>query len=173
MNLLKRLSLVVSLLSGMFAVSAAPSFGQIQLTISAADSNAPACMQEVNAFKTIASRYPRPASWHYIIVCEESSWTTILKRLGHYDPNYEVYGRTYADSGVTYLRGWKLTHTSSSEPSPDRIVAYEEAQSYLHTADTGRAEMLAQQWIKQAGRRWTGPEDRTPAEVFLTEKAAE
>ncbi|MGA7155218.1 MAG: hypothetical protein WBY53_00125 [Acidobacteriaceae bacterium] len=170
MKLLKHLSLVAALLSG---ISATPSFGQIHLTLAADNPNSAACMQEVDAFKTIASRYPRPPAWHYVIVCEENSWTTILNKLGQNDPNYQVYGRTYVDSGVTYLRGWKLTHTSFADPSPDRIVAYEEAQSYLHTADIDQADKLAQQWVRKAGRSWTGPGATQPSNALTSDKSAE
>jgi hypothetical protein len=169
-KLLKQLSIAVLLLSGLFAVSATPSFGQIHLTLSAADTNSTSCMDEVAAFKKIASRYPRPAAWHFIIVCEETSWKTVLSNLHQYDPRYEVYGSTYLDSGVTYLRGWKLTHTSASDPSPDRIIAHEDAHIYLHSTDDEKVESLAQKWVKQSGQPWTGPEAVTSTEAALSHK---
>jgi hypothetical protein len=157
----------------LFTVSSTPSFGQIHLTLSAVDTSSPVCVDEVTAFKKIASRYPRPATWRFIIVCEESSWKTVLTNLGQYDPRYEVYGSTYLDSGVTYLRGWKLTHTSSSDPSPDRIVAHEDAHIYLHSTNDYKVENLAQKWVKQSGQTWIGPEAVASTEAVLSQKAAD
>lgn len=173
MNFIHRTSLLILLVATLSCFGMSAASAQVHITLVAKDSNSAACMNEVKAFEVIAARYPRPANWRFVIVCDEASWTTVLTKLGQYDPRYEVYGSTYLDSGVTYLRGWNLTHTSSDDPSPDRIVAHEEAHIYLHSTNDGKVETLAHQWLKGSGYPWTGPSAVTSTEALLSQNQTE
>jgi hypothetical protein len=173
MSFIRRTAFLLLLMAILLCFGTTSSSAQVHITLVGKDSNSAACMNEVKAFEVIAARYPRPANWRFVIVCDDASWVTVLTKLGQYDPRYEVYGSTYLNSGVTYLRGWNLTHTSSDDPSPDRIVAHEEAHIYLHSTNDGKVETLAHQWLKESGSPWTGPSAVTSTEALLSQTSTE
>ena len=112
----------------------------------------PECKAEATTFMSLAGRFPMTSNWHYVIICDEFTWKEFLRTHGQDQPGVQVYGVTYLQSKLTFIRGWALTHVdlTSGAPTPERIVAHEIGHVILNTNDDGAADRLATQWLKAA-----------------------
>jgi hypothetical protein len=168
MNIRKAILLVT-----FFVTSFISAHAQLQLTaFSDSATTPPACQEAVSAFIHLSVQYQRPTQWHFYVVCDEKSWTKLLKKQGIDDTRYQVYGSTFLGSHITYLRGYKLVHTDAADPTPDRIVAHELAHIALQSTDEALVDSTAKTWVTKIGRPWGGPEDVTTTEEARSQQVA-
>ncbi|MDR3734606.1 MAG: hypothetical protein P4L10_03615 [Acidobacteriaceae bacterium] len=107
------------------------------------------CKAEVQAFMRMATVYPHPATgWHFVIVCDESTWKIFLQKAGLNNEPGEHYGETDIDKNITVIRGWRLIHPDTLV-SPEHIVAHELAHIILHSRDEVEVDKQAQAWMEQ------------------------
>ncbi len=105
----------------------------------------PECRQQAHIFAELLVRYPRPGSWHWILVCDEAGWRRFLRLSGRPE-EAGIYASTELDARTTYLRGAKLLCFNDINPSPNQIVAHELAHIWLQSDDEARSNRLARRW---------------------------
>jgi hypothetical protein len=121
----------------------------------------PVCIQEGEAFLRIASEFPLVHQWTFYIVCDERSWHRFVRRSGQLDhgvsvngvayhsrPDVQIYGTTYLQLRVSYIRGTKLLHPDLGI-TPAHIVAHELAHILLNSLDEVRVDHVALSWVAQ------------------------
>jgi hypothetical protein len=86
--------------------------------------------------------------WQWIIVADDAAWKLLMIRMG-FDANehIEYYGQTDIDHGITFIRGWTLTHPDRIEANPEHVIAHEMAHVYLHSRDEKLVDETAEQWL--------------------------
>ena len=112
------------------------------------------CREEAHVFAKSLIRYPRPESWHWILLCDEVGWRRFLRLTGR-DEQAEIYASTDFEGRTTYLRGDKLLYPYDLRANPDDIIAHELAHIQLQSENEARAVDLARRWqdrAKQGGR---------------------
>ncbi len=103
------------------------------------------CRQQARAFAESLVRYPRPASWHWVLVCDEAGWSRFLRISGRGGQD-SIYASTDLAARTTYLRGAKVSAASDFGVEMDRVVAHELAHIRLNSDDESKAEALASLW---------------------------
>jgi len=103
------------------------------------------CRQEAHVFARSLARFPRPADWHWVLVCDEAGWRRFL-RLTSRGEDEAIYASTDLEARVTYIRGFKLLDPLDSRTGPDEIVSHELAHIRLQTSGEAEAEQLARSW---------------------------
>lgn len=108
------------------------------------------CSQEASAVRSIVAEYRHPASWNWIIACDEASWQVLAKHLGLLNPRFEVFAATDRKNRITYVRGYTLLHPLRDYPTvPENVIVHELAHVELDSGDELRVEETAQQWIRE------------------------
>ena len=107
--------------------------------------HAPSRSEEAHAFARSLVRYPRPASWHWVLVCDEAGWRRFLRLSGR-DEQAEIYASTDLSGRTTYIRGAKLLYPYDLQAEPDDIIAHELAHIRLQSSSEARADSLAWLW---------------------------
>jgi hypothetical protein len=103
------------------------------------------CREEAHRFAESLVHYPRPASWHWVLLCDEAGWRRFLRLSGR--PEGEaIYASTDLEARTTYLRGAKLFNLSDFGAAADEVVAHELAHIRLSSSDEAAAEGLAHGW---------------------------
>lgn len=86
--------------------------------------------------------FPHPASWRWMIVCDDASWPAAMK-MAHI-PNAElVYGSTYFEIRTTILRGSALREEAFFGVTAEHLVTHELGHILLNTPDENQAEMAS------------------------------
>jgi hypothetical protein len=111
-----------------------------------------ACREQAHAFAESLVRYPRPRSWHWVLVCDEAGWRRFLRLSGREEQD-DIYASTDLETRTSYLRGAKLLQPGDFGIELNDIVAHELAHIQLHGGDESEAESLARDWE----RRSNGP----------------
>jgi hypothetical protein len=109
----------------------------------------PSCREQAHLFAASLVRLPRPLSWHWVLVCDESGWRRFLRVSGRGE-NEPIYASTDLEDRTTYLRGDKLVGRGDFGAEMDRVVAHELAHIRLNGGDEAEAECLAQDWLRSA-----------------------
>jgi hypothetical protein len=105
------------------------------------------CLREAGLLVGRLVRYPRPASWRWVLVCDEAGWARFLRLSGRGGQG-EIYASTDLESGTTYVRGSKLLNPDDLRASPDAVIAHELAHIQLHSRDEVAAEALGRSWLR-------------------------
>lgn len=103
------------------------------------------CREEAHVFARSVARYPRPDSWHWVLICDEAGWRRFL-RLSSRDERAAIYASTDLSGRTTYIRGAKLLYPYDLQAEPDDIVAHELAHIRLQSSSEARADSLARLW---------------------------
>lgn len=103
------------------------------------------CREEAHTFARSLVRYPRPASWHWVLVCDEAGWRRFL-RLSRRGEQAAIYASTDLAGRTTYIRGAKLLYPFDLRAEPDAIIAHELAHIHLNSRSESRADWLARRW---------------------------
>lgn len=103
------------------------------------------CREEAHAFARSLVRYPRPDSWHWVLICDEAGWRRFLRLSGRGEHD-AIYASTDLSGRTTYLRGAKLLYPYDLHAEPDDIIAHELAHIRLQTSSEMRADSLARLW---------------------------
>jgi hypothetical protein len=103
------------------------------------------CREEAHAFAMTLVRYPRPASWHWVLICDEAGWRRFLRLSGRGDRE-GIYASTDLAERTTYLRGVKLLYPYDLYAEPDDIIAHELAHIWLDSSNESSADSLARRW---------------------------
>ena len=103
------------------------------------------CREEAHTFARSLVRYPRPASWHWVLICDEAGWRRFLRLSGRgeregIDASTDLAGR------ITYFRGSKLLYPFDLQAEPDDIVAHELAHIWLNSSSESDSDKLARWW---------------------------
>jgi hypothetical protein len=105
------------------------------------------CQQAAQLFAHLAAIYPHPKyGWHFIIVCDDSSWDAVMQKMGFVD-GMTHYAETEIDRRITLFRGRKLIHSDTGVP-PEHIVAHELAHIMLHSRDEQIVNLTARKWVE-------------------------
>lgn len=108
------------------------------------------CSQEAAVVRSIVAEYRHPASWSWVIACDEASWQVLAKHLDLLNPKFEVFAATDRKNRITYVRGYTLLHPLRDYPTvPENVIVHELVHADLDSGDELRVEETAQQWIKQ------------------------
>jgi hypothetical protein len=110
------------------------------------------CQREAKVFAQTLVRYPRPLSWHWVLVCDEAGWRRFLRLSGRAEDD-QIYASTDLEARTSYLRGQRLLHPGDLRAGPDEVVAHELAHIWLESTDEGRAECLARWWQEKTRER--------------------
>jgi hypothetical protein len=103
------------------------------------------CRDEARLFAESLIRYPRPASWHWVLLCDEAGWRQFLRLSGRSEGE-AIYASTDLEACTTYLRGAKLFNLSNFGADADEVVAHELAHIRLDSQDEAAAQDLARVW---------------------------
>jgi hypothetical protein len=103
------------------------------------------CREEAHIFAGSLVRYPRPASWHWVLVCDDAGWRRFLRLSGR-EEGAAIYASTDLEGRTTYIRGAKLLHSLDLPADPECIIAHELAHIWLQTDSEARAEDLVRLW---------------------------
>jgi hypothetical protein len=103
------------------------------------------CRTEAHIFAESLVRYPRPASWHLVLVCDEAGWRRFLRLSGRQE-SATIYASTDLTSRTTYLRGAKFLNSGDFGARPEDMVAHELAHIRLQNSDEAAAAALARRW---------------------------
>ena len=103
------------------------------------------CRAESGVLARTMIRYPLPASWHWVLVCDETGWRRFLRLSGR-DERAAIYASTCLRERVTYIRGAKLLIPYDLDADPDEVIAHELAHIWLQSATEDGANRLAQLW---------------------------
>lgn len=107
------------------------------------------CVEEGAHFIKLLSAYPHPASgWNFFVVCDDTTWQHVLRKVGIADGPAEHYGETDIEHNLTLIRGAKLTH-SDMGVTPEHIVAHELAHVMLHSKDEAKVDRQAFAWMAE------------------------
>ena len=107
------------------------------------------CREEAHIFAQSLIRYPRPASWHWVLICDEAGWRRFLRLSGRSE-GAPIYASTDLDGRTTYIRGTKLLYPYDLQTDPDGIVAHELAHIRLHSESEALANDLVRAWQGRA-----------------------
>jgi hypothetical protein len=105
------------------------------------------CRQQAHVFAESLVRYPRPAAWHWVLVCDEAGWRRFLRLSGRGEQD-SIYASTDLAGRATYLRGAKLFSASGFGVGLNHVVAHELAHIWLNTEDESKADELARAWSR-------------------------
>ncbi len=105
------------------------------------------CVAEGQELSRQLSRFPRPDSWTFLVICDESSWGSAMT-IEHRGNAANVYGSTDFTTRTTILRGSALLGTDANVTA-EHLVAHELGHIFLFTADEKKAEALAMTWLNQ------------------------
>jgi hypothetical protein len=150
-------------LSFILALSVGPAWGQtppggdgdvrIVSSFVAAGALVPVeCREEAQLFTRTLTRYPRPESWHWVVICDEAGWRRFLRLSGR-DEHAAIYASTDLRGRSTYLRGSKLLYPNDLMVDPDGVIAHELAHIRLNTSSETAADGLARTWRRRARGR--------------------
>jgi hypothetical protein len=103
------------------------------------------CREEAYILARSLVRYPRPASWHWVLVCDEAGWRRFIRLSGR-EEQAAIYASTDLAGRTTYIRGAKLLYPGDLRANPDDIIAHELAHIYLNGASESGADELARLW---------------------------
>ena len=96
--------------------------------------------------------YEHPAAWRWIVVCDESEWSSLERHVGlQLTPNHEILGFTNLDARATCVRGWTLLNPIdiSPEMQADHTIRHELGHILEMTGDENVAERRARLLLKQ------------------------
>lgn len=103
------------------------------------------CREEAHAFAQSLVRYPRPDSWHWVLICDEAGWRRFLRLSGRAGED-AICASTDLSGRTTYFRGAKLLYPYDLHAEPDDIIAHELAHIRLQSSSEAHAESLARLW---------------------------
>jgi len=103
------------------------------------------CLEEAHIFAMSLVRYPRPDTWHWVLICDEAGWRRFLRLSGRSE-GAAIYASTDLGGRTTYIRGAKLLYPYDLHVSPDGIVAHELAHILLRTESEARVNDLVRAW---------------------------
>lgn len=106
------------------------------------------CHQEAYAFARSLVRYPRPASWHWVLICDEPGWSRFLRSSGRVEGE-AIYASTDLTARTTYIRGAKLLEPYDLQADSDKVIAHELAHIWLGSRNEAKAGSLAGRWQKE------------------------
>jgi len=130
------------------------------------------CLQQVEVFKTIAKNYPLPASWKFLIACDDVQWGLFLRHEGITLDGRTHYAETDIQGGMTVLRGETLLYPDAPGAMPDHVIAHELAHIALHGEDEAKVESITQEWLAMSRHRAERPPNNTACETALRNAAA-
>jgi hypothetical protein len=132
------------------------------------------CVKQGAEFIKLLSAYPHPASgWNFVVVCDDTTWQDVLRKVGIADDPGEHYGETDIQHNLTLISGAKLTHPDMGV-TPEHIVAHELADVVLRSTDEVKVDRQAFAWM--AERRDGGPKsgiESAPPSRPLSSKQSE
>lgn len=103
------------------------------------------CRKEAYTLALNLVRYPRPASWHWVLVCDEAGWRRFLRLSGR-DEQTAIYASTDLAGRTTYIRGAKLLYPNDLQACPAGIIAHELAHIRLQSDSEAGADDLVRLW---------------------------
>jgi hypothetical protein len=103
------------------------------------------CREEAHVFARSLVRYPRPAAWHWVLICDEAGWRRFLRFSGRYE-QAAIYASTDLSGRTTYIRGAKLLYPYDLHAGPDDVIAHELAHIRLQSSSEACADGLALIW---------------------------
>lgn len=107
------------------------------------------CRLQAHAFAESLVRYPRPWSWHWVLVCDEAGWRRFLRLSGRGE-QAAIYASTDLEGRTTYLRGAQLLLPSDFGAEINAVAAHELAHIQLNSGDESQVASLARTWEHQA-----------------------
>jgi hypothetical protein len=107
----------------------------------------------------VIKAYPHPASWHYVVACDDAAWTHLIGVAAPGERAEFVYGATEPKTQLMILRGTRLVNPRAGEPTPNHIISYGLARIFLRDSDEVAAEQLSQRWMNTRNHF-----DETPVE---------
>jgi len=102
------------------------------------------CGRQAHVFAESLVRYPRPNSWHWVLVCDEAGWERFLRLSGRWEGD-PIYASTDLAGRATYLRGAKLLTYEDFGVELDNVMRHELAHIRLNSTDEAEAEALSRQ----------------------------
>ncbi len=109
------------------------------------------CLDEGFHFLKLLTVYPHPASgWNFVVVCDDTTWQHVMRKIGMADDPREHYGETDIDHNLTLIRGIKLIRPDMGV-SPEHIIAHELAHVMLHSTDEAKVDRQAFAWMAERG----------------------
>lgn len=107
------------------------------------------CAPGVAALRVALRNIPYPSNWHFIVVCDDISWTAALRHAGSAAAPGTTYGETFLDQRVSIFRGPYMTvDMLDGYPGYLHITAHEMAHAVLMTPDESKAESQARDWLR-------------------------
>ncbi len=113
------------------------------------------CREEAHTLAECLIHYPRPISWHWVLLCDEAGWRRFLRLSGRQE-NEAIYASTDLEARTTYLRGAKLFIAIDLDAGGDSVIAHELAHIRLNSSDEQAAKELARAWLCCFGKGNTG-----------------
>jgi hypothetical protein len=120
-------------------VSAFPHDRQLPVPVS--------CQTQADLLLQTLQRYPHPANWHWILLCDDAAWNHLLVHIDH--AGDRVYAVTDLEGGTTCVRGTTLLRPDQPQASPGHVIAHELAHIMLRTPDEDQAEQLTRRWLRE------------------------
>lgn len=116
------------------------------------------CQEQAAVLARELADFPRPDTWHWVIVCDDSGWRQFLRQRDGFPADMgvrkeSIYASTHLAAHLTCLRGSTLLRPDSPLAKADHVVAHELAHILLHTADEERAEQRALFWLGERQQR--------------------
>lgn len=91
------------------------------------------------------NKFPHPAQWTYIVICDDASWNQIMEVNHTYQAKY-VHGATFRAKKLTMFRGTTLRDENKMVTS-DHVIAHELCHIFLDSDDEVKVENLALTWL--------------------------
>ena len=86
------------------------------------------CAQEGDLVRKEINLYDHPASWRWIIACDEPAWKRVEAHMGQESTSsFQILAATDLETRMTYIRGWALIHPLAAlvDAQPDHTIRHE------------------------------------------------
>jgi len=110
------------------------------------------CLMAGDALVTELNQFPHPATWTYIVVCDDRSWDDVMTANGQTQAKY-IHGATDRVHHLTMFRGTTLRDDNGTGITSDHVVAHELCHIFLHSDDEVAVDTLALAWVKNQNRQ--------------------
>lgn len=111
------------------------------------------CTIAGNALLKGLDLFPHPATWTYVVICDDASWTQVMKLQGICDIQH-VHGNTNPETKTTFFRGTTL-RGEDKYVTAEHVIAHELAHVYLNSRDEIAVEAKAIDWLQYGANTGT------------------